>query len=579
MARVYKEFREEAASLCKPVFDAWGVDSPSFERPDPALGDLAIPCFSLAKGLKKSPPQIAGELAQELAGKIGGSRTIESVQQAGPYVNFTMKSSWAVEMTINSIMKEKRAYGHLENRGEKMVLEHTSANPTDKLHVGRARNPIIGDTLARICRAAGYDVETQYYVDDMGRQAVTLAMGEHLWSKLSSEAQSSFLGPYQYAAHLTKEDGKWGEERGSWLHALETQSEHLVDGIPLQEYVDNACQRVMKDKIVPALQRANINIDSFINESRFMRDGSVAETIEMLKALPEAGQDENGAWFIDMEKYGVKGRSTKFFFTRGDGTSLYATRDIAYHLWKFSIYDRIVNILGEDHKLEAKQISVCMELLGEKKLPEVVFYAFVGLPEGKMSTRKGQVVYFDDLLDEAVERAHGEVSMRRPELSQEKKKRIAEAVGVGAVRYNIVRVQPEKRMVFKWEDALNFEGDSGPFIQYSYARATSIMEKAGAKTQNTVDCSLLVHPSEIGLIKHLALLPDLVEDCSSSMKPHSMASYAHQAAVLFNQFYRDCRVVGESDEIMNVRLALVVCARDVMASCLEMLGLEVLEEM
>ncbi|MCK4718725.1 MAG: arginine--tRNA ligase [Thermoplasmata archaeon] len=540
------------------------------------MGDIALPCFTFAKILRKPPKLIAEELVEKLLPTMAAAKEIADVQATNGYVNFCMDPDWAVRTAIPMILEE--GYGQLPPQGMKMVLEHTSANPTDKLHVGRARNPILGDTLARICMRAGYEVETQYYVDDMGRQAVTLAYGRSLWGKVGEEEKAGFLGPYQYASHLMENEETKEELRG-WLHALETQAKLDVNGTPLQEYVDSACTDIMETKITPALERANIHIHSFINESRFMKDGSVADVIEGLKERPEASQDDNGAWFIDMEPYGVKGRNTKFFFTRGDGTSLYATRDIAYHLWKYRKWDRVVNVLGEDHRLEAKQIAVCLELLGQTKKPEVVFYSFVSLPEGKMSTRKGTVVYFDDLLEEAVARAMDEVSKRRLELSEKERERIAEAVGVSAVRYNIIRVQPEKKMTFRWEDALSFEGDSAPFIQYSYARAASILRKGEDGGRDGDDIALLIHPSEITLIKHLAYLPNMVEECSESMRPHLMASYAHHAAMLFNQFYRDCPVLNADEELRGPRLALVYASKVVLAICLDLLGLTALEEM
>jgi len=179
-----------------------------------------------------------------------------------------------------------------------------------------------------------------------------------------------------------------------------------------------------------------------------------------------------------MKSFGIQGRNTKFFFLRQDGTTLYATRDIAYHLWKIKQADLLINILGEDHKLESKQVEISLNLLNAKTTPHPVFYSFVSLPGGKMSTRQDRVVYLDQLIDECIERAYNEVKKRRGnELSKNKMKEISEMVGIGALRYNIIKVQPEKDIVFKWEEALNFEGNAVPFIQYAHARACSILSK------------------------------------------------------------------------------------------------------
>ena len=185
--------------------------------------------------------------------------------------------------------------------------------------------------------------------------------------------------------------------------------------------------------------------------------------IARLASLPKA-HFHDGAHYIDMAEFGVKGRETKWFLTKKDGTSLYPTRDIAYHLDKFHRCDVAVTVLGENHRLEFEQLRTALRLLGAKE-PEAVFYSYVVLPEGGMSTRRGIVVTMDDLIDEAVGRAFDEVKARRPELPEARMREIAELVGIGALRYNIVRVQPEKKITFRWEEALNFEGNSAPFLQ------------------------------------------------------------------------------------------------------------------
>ena len=242
--------------------------------------------------------------------------------------------------------------------------------------------------------------------------------------------------------------------------------------------------------------------------------------------------------------------------------------------------DLLINVLGEDHRLESKQVEIALKLLNVENIPNVIFYSFVSLADGKMSTRKGRVVYLDDLIHESIEQAYEEVKKRRgDELSEDKMREIAEKIGLGALRYNIIKVQPEKGIVFKWEEALNFEGNSAPFIQYAHARACSILSKSEEKV-NTVDGRLLKHSSEINLLKRLAEFPIIIEEACKGFKPHIIATYLFDIASQFNQFYRDCPVLPEkNDELRAARLGLVDATKIVIRNGLNLLGIIAPEEM
>jgi len=537
----------------------------TLEKPPEGKGDFAFPCFALAKSAKKAPRDIAKEIAEN----IELIDILEKCESAGPYVNFHIKSEELARMTLDAVFSMGDDYGNLPSVGTKIILEHTSANPTDKLHIGRARNPIIGDTLARILRKAGYDVETQYYVDDMGKQAVTLAYGVHIWDGRPENDDS--LGPYQYASKMVGEDQGMEAERDEWLQKLESGDPEVRDK------VREACARVMDEDISDSLLRINVTVDKYLYESQFVEDGSVDSVIERLKSSQYADM-EDGAEFIDMEPF--TDRQEKFFFIRADGTSLYATRDIAYHLYKYEHCDEVINILGEDHKRESEQVKIGLQIMGQEKYPEVIFYSFVSLPEGRMSTRKGKVVFLDDLLSEAHHRALEEVRTRRDDVDETRISEIARSVALGAVRYNIVRVQPEKKMVFKWEDALNFEGASAPFIQYSHARACSILRKSGEEEYESYNSEVLSHPSERAFIMEMAGFPEAIFQCAHKRSPHLIASYAYSLASVFNQFYRDCPVLACEDEQLKMsRLALVSAGKKVLRNALFCLGIDAPEEM
>jgi arginyl-tRNA synthetase len=544
------------------------VDEIVLETPPQEMGDLAYSCFSLAKVAKKPPQDIATEIAEKME-KVD---LIERIEQKGPYINFFFNYEKLTGLTLRAIFELEDDYGDSPKKGIKIILEHTSANPTDKLHIGRARNPIIGDTLARILRKAGYDVETQYYVDDMGKQAVTLAYGIEIWDTQPDDDDS--LGPYQYASKMVSEDPQVESIRDNWLKKLEAGDPEI------SEKVRKACERVMNEDITSSMDIINVAVDNYVYESQFVQDGSVEKVIEILSANPHCDFEE-GAKYIDLEPFTKK--EGKFFFLRGDGTSLYATRDIAYHKWKFKNCDRVINILGEDHKLESLYVKIGLEIIGLDKFPEVIFYSFVSLPEGRMSTRKGRVVFLDDLIAEAKDLAYSEVKKRRDDLSEEKMKDIANMVAIGSIRYNIVRVQPEKKIVFRWEDAMNFEGNSAPFIQYSHARAGSILGKAGKMDDDhsqSYNASNLKHPSELILIKKMASFPETLSDCAERESPHLVAAYAFELASAFNQFYRDCPVLAcEEIGLKESRIALVFAAKTALKNALYCLGIEAPEEM
>jgi len=257
---------------------------------------------------------------------------------------------------------------------------------------------------------------------------------------------------------------------------------------------------------------------------------------------------------------------------------LNTTRDIAYQLDKKERCDVAIDVLGEDHKLTFQRLKAAFKLMGIDWAPETIFYAFVTLPEGRMSTREGRVVYLDDLLEEALDRAYAEVAKRREDLSEERKRVIAETIGIGAVRYNIVRVQAEKAILFRWEEALNFEGNSAPFVQYAHARACSILAKAEGRGSG--ESERLTHPQEQRLLRWIAKFPSTIRDAADGRRVHAVASFAADFAAQFNQFYRDCPVLtADPVGLRNARIALVDGSRVVLRNALECLVLKAPNEM
>jgi len=571
VADPWGEVIAEAERLKADALRLLGVDPSMFplEVPPEGLGDVAFAVFPLSKRLGRRPDEIAAEIAASMP---QGSLLTKSEAASG-YVNMYLDSTAFNRMVVNSAMEAADGYGSLPPKGVKVLLEHTSVNPTGPIHVGRARNPIIGDALARIMRKAGYEVTTEYLVNDVGRQMVMLTWGVKnlkpgdVMPPEHDKEDFRLVKYYLKANEMIENDPALGGEIDRMILQFESGD------VALTKEIRAVAERVLEG-INESLNRIDIRLDSYYWESDLILDGSARKVVERLR---EKFNEEDGALYLDLAPYGIKGEDTRWFLTRKDGTTLYPTRDIAYHLTKFDRCDIAINVLGEDQKLGQQQLKVGLDLIGAPGEPETLFYSFVALPEGKMSTRKGRVVTLDDLVDEAIERAIEEVRKRRPELTSEKAEEIAEIVGIGALKYNIVRLQPEKKIVFRWEEALNFEGNSAPFLQYTHARACGILSKAG--DIGPPDVSVLSHPSEVRLVKVMGQFPHVMSFAAESRRPHAMSAYAYEVASAFNAFYRDCQVLNAEEPLRSTRLALVAIFRSIIRDALDCIGLRAPAEM
>lgn len=569
----FQPFKAEVDRMLASALNELGLSAElQMERPDLEIADFAFPCHPLAKTLRKAPPIIA----QEIAARLPTSDLIERAWADRGYLNFKVNSSLLVKYTLEEIVRAGVDYGQGEPRGIKVLLEHTSVNPTGPIHVGRARNPLIGDTLARCLRKCGYEVGTEYLVNDVGKQVVLLTWG--LENIPAAEVRSAsdrakqdhvMVGYYQRANQMMEKDPGIEREVGQMLRRFEDGEAEVMAMVRV------TCDRMLSG-IKESLRAVGVELDTYTYESQFIKNGEASQVVERLKSTPYC-HEQDGAYYLDLEGFGIHGRDTKFFFTRADGTTLYTTRDIAYHLDKFKRADQLVNVLGEDQKLGQAQLAAALKIMGETRAPELVFYAFVSLPEGRMSTRKGVVVYLDDLIDEAEDRAYEEVKKRRTDLGEEQMRQIARDIGRGALRFNIVRVQAEKQLLFKWEEALNFEGNSAPFVQYSHARCCSILRKAG-EFERMVDPALLTEPYEQKLIRVLSQYPAVVRECGEKRRIHLLPAYGHEVASAFNQFYAYVPVL-RSGKPQNARLTLVEATMWVLRGVLDSLGLAAPEEM
>jgi arginyl-tRNA synthetase len=568
-------FESDVKKAVAAALASIGAEGTQFQTEVPSVegADLAVPCFTMAKALRKAPAAIA----QDLAVAIRPEGSIESVTAVNGYLNFAMDQKAMVKGTMDDILAKGDRYGSHPDKGIKVNIEHTSTNPTGPIHVGRARNPIIGDTLARCFKMCGYETSTEYYVNDVGKQVVILTWGVNNLTEDQvdmtedrDKTDHKWVAYYRLANKMMESDPAVQEEIADMLRRFEAGDHEVIDTV-------RKTAEGMLGGLRETLGNIGVTLDTYTWESRYIADGSARKVVEDLKKSKYAGQEENGAWFLDLKDFGIHGKNTKFTFTRADGTTLYTTRDLAYHLDKFTRADRVIDVLGEDQKLGSKQLCSALEILGCERLPEPMFYSFVSLPEGKMSTRKGVVVYLDDLIDEAVARAYEEVKSRRTDLSEDRMREIARIIGIGAIRYNVIRVQPEKQFVFTWNEALNFDGNSGPFLQYSHARACSMIRKADG-FKRSVDASKLTDESEIKLVKVLAKFPDIITSAAEDRRVHLLPAYGHEVASAFNQFYAAVPVLSAKD-CRDERITLVDCTRIVLRNVLRCLGMGAPEEM
>lgn len=567
---MYLDFRKQVETLLNETISQLGIEAADLDLEPSKHADLASKvAFRIASREKKDPKELADAIVK--AANVKKFPLVGEMRAMGPYININTSRNY-IEETFSRIRSEGSSFGGGFCKGN-ILLEHTSANPNGPLHVGHIRNSVIGDTLVRILRKAGYNVETQYYVNDMGRQIAIVSWAlSHFDFDTSKKSDHSIADVYIKANLKLGEEPEKVAEIDRFMQLVEKGDDATIKSF--SEAVTLAL-----DGIKETLLRMNIHHDNFPYESGFVRSGAVTRIIEEIKATGRTKVDD-GALMLDLEDYGFE---KKLVVQRSDGTSLYTTRDLAYHEWKGERADRMIDILGADHKLISGQLKATLNLLGKPE-PEVVIFEFVSLPEGSMSTRRGKFISADELLDQVEEQAFVEVDMRRPEMPEDFKQKVSRMVGIGAVRYDVIRVSPEKSTVFNWKEALDFEKQGAPFIQYSHARACSILKKAQEEgvwnEAFDMDPSLLVEDTEVELIKKMAAFDSIIEQCAKELKPHTLAIYARELAESFNQFYRFVPVINIDDEKLRaIRLGLVDCARITLSISLETLGIDAPDSM
>lgn len=646
----FGEFRNQCTALLRSAIGKAFPDAeiPSFALdlpPTPQFGELSSSiCFEMAKRLRTKPLEIAKRIEKAAQAETSSFPIIEWAKAEGSgYVNFYANLAVLSSLTLMSVAALGAEYGRVKiGKPEKVIVEHTSANPNSPIHVGQGRNSVLGDSLARILEARGHKVSRHYYIDDVGRQLALAAYGYRLLGKPKPEEKPDhFIGAaYAVTSCLVEirrlnetvkrlqsdpksedEARKLQRDLDDWISAaadlkerfpklfsdlLErvSEAENPESEVSLlsQEYeagrekakqVIRELSQLCLEGFKKTFARAGISVDSWDWESSFVWNGDVARDFRALQKSPfvfwEGGVIEFDAETVARtyglkETFGVKEtyEIPSLTLGRSDGTTLYTTRDIAYTIWKFGRADKVINVIGMEQNLSQLQLKLALCALGyveEAKRLVHFSYNLVRFPGHRISTRRGRFLSFDEVMDEAVERAYDEVSKRSPRLAEKKKRQISEVVGVGAVKYAFVETDPKKPVVFTWDKVLNLDRNSGPYIQYSHARACSLLRKA-SRAAEAADFALLKEPLERDLVLMISRFPEVLTDAADSLRPNMIADYANALADKFNTFYAALPVIkAETQELSNLRLMLVDSVRISLFNALDLVGIEAPQRM
>lgn len=527
--------------------------------PNPEMGDYAFPCFILAKEWKKSP----NEIAQELSKRFKGDDLVSEAKVMGPYLNFFVDKNKIAAMTIREVLRQKEKYGSSGiGKGKKIILEHTSINPNASPHVGRARNALIGDSVGRLLKFQGYKVEIHYFVNDVGKQIAMLVLGTEGRKKVTF---NDLLDIYIEINRKMEQNPNLEKQVLDLLNKLE-KGDKKVKG-KFKKIVGTCVKGQIK-----IFSELGIKYDFFDYESKYLWDKKTDETLKRLEKTGKMFIDGFNRWVMDQKGYELGMKIPVLVLTRGDGTSLYPLRDIAYNLDKLKKGENMV-ILGEDQKLYQEQIAAVLKEL-ELRPPKVVHYSFVLLQDGKMSTRKGNLVLLEDFMKEALNKSRSEIK-KRYNKSDEKS---AKTIAYGAIKYGILKVSPEKNVVFDWQHALSFEGETAPYILYAYARISSIL-KRNMKANAKADLRLLKEKEEIELIRQLSSFPETISKATSELRPHLIASHLYSLAQKFNEYYHMHQILKSEKAVKDARVLLISAIRQAIKNGLNLLGIGVLERM
>ena len=537
--------------------------------PDEKMGDLALPCFAMSKKMRKNPVQIASELVEKL-NEQKDELGIEKAENVGAYCNIYLKRDLFVKKCFETLQAGNMGVTQ-SGIGKTICMDYSSPNIAKNFHVGHLRTTVIGNSLYKIYQKLGYDVVRINHLGDWGTQFGKLIVAYKLWSSEELVKEKGIEELLRIYVKFNVESGKNEDlitEARKWFVKMEQDDPEALE-------IWNWFKEISMIEFERVYDLLGMSFDSYLGES-YYRD-KVPALVELLKEK-ELLAESQGAQVIDLEEYNMP----PCLITKSDGGSIYHSRDIAAILYRKEQYnfEKCLYVTGLEQSLHFKQIFKAIEVMGYDWSDGLVHvpYGLVSLAGEKLSTRNGNIIYAEDILLEAIERAHNAIEEKNPLLCD--KEKIAKQVGVGAIIFHDLFNQRIKNVDFSWKEVLNFDGTTGPYAQYTYARAKSVLRKYGKTVENEgIDYATLTDDVSYNLVKVLAGYEDAVVGAAEKNEPSVIARYVIALATAFNKFYHECHILQAEEKEKKARLLLTDLSQKILCESCGLLGMECPEEM
>lgn len=544
-----------------------GIDTNESEvevPPKEEMGDYSLPCFKIKIDNLNSPNEKANYLLNNLE---YDKNIISNISVLGPYLNFKVNTDNLGKEVIKEILSSKEKYGStLEGINKSLLIEHTSINPNASPHIGRSRNSIIGDFLARLYTFNGYNVTKEYFINDIGKQISMLLVGVKKGADLNKVTFNDMLKLYIDINEEAKTNPQLEKEVFHYLNLLENGDEIVREEF---KKITDLCVEGQK-KI---FDKMDIHWDNFKHESDFVFENTTNQILSKLKEKNRLKEDENGRLYLDLEGYNIPTKAPVLVLTREDKTSLYPLRDIAYTIYKME-KNKDVNliVLGEDQKVYMEEISAALDILGYKS-PKLISYSFVLLNGDKMATREGKVVLLEDFIEEAKKKLNASFKSRGTTYSEENLLSLASS----CIKYSMLNINRGKNINFNLEDATNFTGNSAIYILYNYARINSILNKSTFELNDNI---VLDNALEKLIIKKLYDFKDIVKETVKTSESVIITKYLNDLCSLFSRYYEEVSILKEENiTIKNSRLLLLNSIKIVIENSCTILGIKTIEKL